>query len=306
MTSRSFSPALLAGLAASTVALTACATAESSNALTSDISTPAAAAPSTSPSPDAVEAPDFVVTPQLDTVTDGVLTIATSHPAAEPWFVEDDPTSAQGFESAVAYVVAEQLGYSAAQVQWVRVSAEQAMTPGEKDWDLGLQQFVISEKDEAFVDFSSAYYEAGVAVLAHADSPLADADSIAALGSFSLGAPKGTPAYAVAERELGRDALTAFETVEDTVEAFEAGEVDGFIIELPEAFDYAAAGEGTAEIIGQFAADRRSDDFAFLLPDGSPNTSTVTAVVDALDADGTLAALETQWLSTAIDVPVLQ
>jgi polar amino acid transport system substrate-binding protein len=48
----------------------------------------------------------------LATLEPETLTIATDEPAYEPWVVGDAPESGEGFEAAVAYAVAEELGYS--------------------------------------------------------------------------------------------------------------------------------------------------------------------------------------------------
>ena len=48
------------------------------------------------------------------------------------------------------------------------------------------------------------------------------------------------------------------------------------------------------------------DEFAFVLPKGSALTSAVSDAVDALREDGTLDALQQEWLSDAVDVPVLK
>ena len=49
----------------------------------------------------------------LTTITPGVLTIGTDDPAYGPWFDSNTPSNGKGYESAVAYAVAKQLGYSA-------------------------------------------------------------------------------------------------------------------------------------------------------------------------------------------------
>ncbi len=94
----------------------------------------------------------------LQTVEPDKLTIATDEPAYEPWMVDDDPTSGEGFESAVAYAVADQLGYSQDQVTWTRVPFNVAIQPGPKQFDFDINQFSISEERQQAVDFSSPYY----------------------------------------------------------------------------------------------------------------------------------------------------
>ena len=54
---------------------------------------------------------------QLETLTAGTLTIATGEPAYYPWVLEDAPESGEGFEPAVAYAVAAELGFSVEEVE---------------------------------------------------------------------------------------------------------------------------------------------------------------------------------------------
>ena len=111
----------------------------------------------------------------LPTVTEGKLTIATGEPNYEPWFVDDDPSNGEGFEGAVANAVAEQLGYTADDIVWVRTTFDGAIAPGPKDWDINLQQFSITDDRKKAVDFSSPYYTTTQAVVAVGGSPAASA-----------------------------------------------------------------------------------------------------------------------------------
>ncbi|WP_084099697.1 ABC transporter substrate-binding protein [Demequina sp. NBRC 110051] len=241
----------------------------------------------------------------LETVTDGVLTIATGEPAYEPWMIDDDPTSGEGFESAVAYAVAAELGYAPEDVEWVRTTFDAAIAPGAKDWDLNIQQFSVTEERKNAVDFSSPYYTTSQAVVAVEDGMAADATSIADLAGAAVGVAVGTTSYDVAVEALGEDNIQVFNSVADVVAAINAGQIDAFVTDLPGAFYSAAVEVEGGVIVGQFAGSEGGDEFAFVLPKDSPNTETVTEAVDALAADGTLAALETEWLSDAVDVPVL-
>lgn len=100
-----------------------------------------------------------------NTISEGVLTIATGNPAYFPWVMDNDPTSKQGFEAAVAYAVANEMGFSDEQVEWTSASFDQSIQPGTKDFDFNLQQFSITEEREKVVDFSAPYYSAAMAVL---------------------------------------------------------------------------------------------------------------------------------------------
>ncbi|MDE0573773.1 ABC transporter substrate-binding protein [Demequina sp. B12] len=298
MTARTLSRASLVAVAVSALALAGCSSA-------SDADTSATPTDAATGTPESTATSTVTGEAPLDTVTDGVLTIATGNPVYQPWMVNDDPANGEGFESAVAYAVAEELGYTPEQVVWVRTSFESAIAPGPKDWDMNIQQFSITDERKNAVDFSSPYYTTTQAIIADADSTLAGADTLADLAGYKLGVPSGTTSYTVAEQEIGKDALAVFNSAEDTVAAYNSGQVDAFVIDLPSAFYLTDVELDNAIVVGQVTSRLFGDDFGFVLPKDSPNTEAVTAAVDALDADGTLAAIETEWLSTAVDVPVL-
>ena len=102
---------------------------------------------------------------QLETVSDGTLTVATDKPAFPPYFEDNDPTNGRGFESAVAYAIADQLGYAEADVEWTVVPFNASYAPGPKDFDFDVNQISISPKRAEQVDFSVPYYEAEQAVV---------------------------------------------------------------------------------------------------------------------------------------------
>ena len=128
----------------------------------------------------------------LSTIKDGVLTIATSDPAYEPWVVDSDPTNGEGFESAVAYAVADQLGFDKDHVEWTVASFDQIIAPGAKDFDFAINQVSISDERKANLDFSSPYYTTTQAVVTLEGSAGADATTLADLKALKIGAMVGT------------------------------------------------------------------------------------------------------------------
>jgi len=242
----------------------------------------------------------------LATVTPGKLTIATGEPAYEPWVVGDAPESGEGFEAAVAYAVAAQLGFAAEDVVWVRSTFESAIAPGAKDWDFNLQQFSVTEDRKAAVDFSSPYYVTSQAIVASADSPFAGATTLADLDGAVLGVMNGTTSYTQAVDVFGADALQVFNNNDDAVLALQSGIVDAIVVDLPTAFFVSAVQLDNGVVVGQLENTGDGDAFALVLPKGSALTAPVTAAVDALRDNGTLASLEQQWLSDAVSVPVLK
>ncbi|GAA2571062.1 ABC transporter substrate-binding protein [Microbacterium binotii] len=241
----------------------------------------------------------------LPTLTAGKLTIATGEPAYDPWVVDNDPSNQKGFESAVSYALAEKLGFSVDDVVWVRSTFDSAIAPGPKDWDLNIQQFSVTDERKQAVDFSSPYYTTSQAVVTSDSSAAANATTIDELKGYTVGVMSGTTSYTVAAEELGTDKLSVFNNNDDVVLAFQSGQIDAFVIDLPTAFYLANAELDGGKILGQFADTTGGDQLAYVLPKGSELTDPVSKALDELRADGTLDELQKTWLSEAVDVPVL-
>jgi len=243
---------------------------------------------------------------ELQTVTPGTLTIATGEPNYEPWFVDDDPSNGKGFEGAVANAVAEELGFDADHIEWVRTGFDAAIAPGPKDWDVNIQQFSVTDERKKAVDFSSPYYTTTQAVVALNDSPAASATTVDELAAATVGVAAGTTSYTVAKDQLGEANLSVFNTVDDVVLALKGGQIDAMVTDLPGAFYITGAVVDDSSVTAQFPSSDGGDQFAFVLPKGSALTDAVSDAVDALREDGTLDRLQQEWLSDAVDVPVLK
>ena len=243
-----------------------------------------------------------------DHVTEGKLTIATGEPAYFPWVLDDAPESGEGFESAVAYAVADELGFAADDVVWVRSTFEQAIAPGPKDFDFNLQQFSITDEREQNVDFSSPYYETTQVVITVDSSPAASATSIADLKDLLVGAQTGTTSFAAVEEVIAPTAgAQVFNTNDDAKLALQSGTVDAIVVDLPTAFYLTGVELDGGKIIGQLPATAGGGDaFGLVLAKGSPLTAEVTAAVDALRERGTLDELAAEWLGGEGGAPVLE
>ncbi|MGW0821288.1 ABC transporter substrate-binding protein [Streptomyces sp. NPDC002845] len=245
---------------------------------------------------------------ELSTEASGKLTIATDTPAYEPWFRDDDPANGKGFESAVAYAVAERLGYDKGDVVWQTVPFNKAFAPGEKTFDFNINQVSISDERKKAVDFSSGYYDVRQAVIALKDSEAAKATSIADLKDVKLGAQVGTTSLDYINDVVRPEREPAAYAKNDQAKsALQNGQVDAVVVDLPTAFYITAAEVTDATIVGQFEnRGGTPEQFGLVLDKGSALTSCVTAAVDALREDGTLAAIEQEWLSDAVDAPVFK
>ncbi|SPF00757.1 ABC transporter substrate-binding protein [Streptomyces sp. MA5143a] len=245
---------------------------------------------------------------ELRTEASGKLTVATDSPAYEPWFRDDDPKNGEGFESAVAYAVAKQLGYDKADVVWQSVPFNKAFAPGEKTFDFDINQVSVSDERKKAVDFSSGYYDVRQAVIALKGSKAAKAKSIADLKGLHLGAQVGTTSLDYIDDVVkpGR-APAAYAKNDQAKSALKNGQIDAIVVDLPTAFYITAAEVTDATIVGQFENKGGTpEQFGLVLDKGSALTPCVTAAVDALREDGTLAGIEQKWLSDAVDAPVLK
>lgn len=243
---------------------------------------------------------------EVGPVTEGKLTIATGEPAYSPWVLNDDPESGEGFEAAVAYAVADELGYAKGDVKWVRSTFDSAIAPGPKDWDLNIQQFSVSEDRKKAVDFSSPYYETTQAVVAAGGTPAADAKSIADLKDAVIGVAAGTTSLKVAEEVIAPDQqLQVFNSVDDVVAQLKNGNIDAMVTDLPGAFYVRDAQLDDGVIVGQLDSKEGGDEFAFVLPKGSSLTKKVSDAVDKLREDGTLDELAAKWIADQ-GAPVLK
>ena len=253
-------------------------------------------------------AEDQCATEDLPVLEPGTLTFGTDSPAFPPWFQDNNPANGKGFESAVAYAVAEQLGFSEDQVTWVKVPFNSSYKPGEKNFDFDINQISITPERAEVVDFSDGYYEAAQAVIAIDDSPIADATTVAELADYNLGAQTGTTSLTVI-RDVIQPATdpAVFEDTNAAKQALLNGQVDGILADLPTAFYITAVEIPEATLIGQFRPETgEKEEFGMLFEKGSELVPCVNEALAALREDGTLEQIEQQWLSDVVDVPELQ
>ena len=241
----------------------------------------------------------------LATVESGMLTIATGEPAYYPWIIDDKPETGNGFEGAVAYAVAKQLGFTNDEVMWVRTTFDSAVTPGEKNFDFNLQQFSITEERKTAVDFSSPYYTAPQAIVSFKGSKIDGKTTLAELKDAKLGAAVGTTSLDAIESQIGSKPQV-FNDNAAGVSALKNKQIDGLVVDLPTAFYLSGVEVPNGIIVGQLPSTGSGDQFGLLLTKGSKLTSCVSGAVDAIIADGTLAAITDKWLATDAGAPALK
>jgi polar amino acid transport system substrate-binding protein len=262
----------------------------------------------TSTSADASESADACATDSLPLRKAGQLTVGTDSPAYEPWFVDNDPANGKGFESAVAYAVAEQLGFSADQVTWVKVPFNKSYAPGPKDFDFDINQISITPERAEVVDFSDGYYSAAQAVIALEGTAGAEAASLDDLKGLRLGAQTGTTSLTAIRDVIQPETDPAvFEDTNAAKSALQNDQVDAILADLPTAFYISAVEIPKSAIIGQFQPETGDqEEFGMLFEKGSGLVDCVNQALTALREDGTLDAIEQEWLSDTVGVPELQ
>ncbi|MEV4824892.1 transporter substrate-binding domain-containing protein [Micromonospora sp. NPDC049274] len=250
-----------------------------------------------SPTP-TVTAPPPCAKDSLPTRTPGKLTIATDQPAYEPWFRKDKPDSGEGFEAAVAYAVAEKLGYARSDVTWTRVKFDTAIAPGPKNFDFDINQFSVTEERKQAVDFSAPYYLVRQTVIALKSSKIAGKTSLADLRGAKLGAQVGTTSYQAITDVLKPTAKPqVYNSNDDAKKALQNGQIDGLVVDLPTAFYITGAEITDAVIVGQVPQVGVPEAFGLLLDKNSPLTRCVSGAVGQLSEAGTLTELERKWLT---------
>jgi polar amino acid transport system substrate-binding protein len=281
-------------LAALTLALGACGSDDNETTGAGSATTPAAATTQA-----AACAKD-----SLELKSAGQLTVATDKPAYPPYFVDDDPANGKGFESAVAYAIAKQLGFTADEVKWMVVPFNSSYAPGPKDFDFDVNQISISPARAKRVDFSSPYYEASQAVIVPAGSDLAPT-GLADLKDAKIGVQIGTTSLDAVDQNIAPSQQTqVYNDSNDVVTALKQKRVDAVVTDLPTAFYITAAQVEGSKIVGQFEAPG-GDAWGALLEKDSGLTDCVSEAIDTLKSSGELDRITQKWMGAAAGAPKL-
>lgn len=243
----------------------------------------------------------------LDLKTPDTLTVATGEPVFPPWMIDDDPSNGQGFESAVVYAVAGELGFEPDQVEWVRTGFTEAIVAGEKDYDFNVQQYTITEERDQVVDFSDGYYALRQAIVGYEDSAAVGATSVSDLQELRIGAQIGTTSLDYVENVIEpSEPAAVYDTNADAKAALDADQVDALVFDLPTAYFVTAVEIEGSVILGQLEdVGDQPEELGFLFEEGSTLVPCVNEALSNLRDDGTLADIEQEWLAQGGDIPTI-
>jgi polar amino acid transport system substrate-binding protein len=244
----------------------------------------------------------------LDLVEDGVLTVGTDNPAFPPWFggaekkpwKVSDPNSGKGYESAVAYAVAKELGFAKSKVKWTVVPFSNAYRPGSKSFDFDINQISYTPERAKAVDFSNAYYFVNQSVVGRKGTPIAKVKSISGLKPFKLGVQVGTTSYSYITNYIKPSSKPlVYDTNDAAVQALKNGQIDGIVVDLPTAFYVTAAQIDDGVIVGKLPTRGTKERFGMVLEKGSSLRRCVNGAIGRLWLNGTIKKLQTTYLARA-------
>ena len=289
---------LAAALAAALLVLAGCGSSDSGSSSSSSASSSTATS---------ANAADKCTKDQLQTRSPGTLTVATDKPAFPPYFEDNDPTNGRGFESAVAYAIAQKLGYAKSDVKWTTEPFNSSYAPGPKKFDFDVNQISITPARAKRVDFSTPYFTAPQALVALKSSDAAKATSLADLANTKLGVQIGTTSLDAVNQVVKPSAQPkVFNDSNDVVTALKQKQVDAVVVDLPTAFFITAVQVPNGKIVGQFPTIGSQEYFGMVLAKDSPLTECVNEALAHLKDSGELSQIQQTWLSDKVSAPVLQ
>ena len=252
----------------------------------------------------------------LNLLNEGRLTLGTDNPAFPPWWgggetrkpwKVSNPYSGKGYESAVAYAVAKQLGFTKGQVDWVHVPFAQSYRPGDKDFDFYMAQVSYTPERDKVVDFSNSYYFVNQSVVGRKGTPITSAKSVAALKPYRFGAQLGTTSYQYIQKYIKpNERPLAYKSNDLAVQALKNGRLDGIVVDLPTAFYVTAVQVEDGVIVGQLPNRGTKERFGMVFEQGNPLRGCVNKALNKLWANGTMKKLQNVWLAKVGGAPVLR
>jgi polar amino acid transport system substrate-binding protein len=305
--------AILAAACTGTPAATSSAPSVAPSSAVPSVAASASTVPSAaeSPSPAVSATPDPCTPPTLPTIVAGTLSVGADNPAFPPYYQPNDdgsktkpwalgqPTNGKGLESATAYAVAQKLGYTNDTVAWKAVPFNNAIAPGPKPFDIYLTQVSYSAKRAKVVDLSDGYFDLNQAVVALQSNPISQVTDVAGLKAFTLGTQAGTTSYSyITDTIQPTKQPRAYDSLDAAVSALKAKQIDGIVADLPTTFYMRDAQLSNAVIVGSLPTVGDVEHFSILLAKNSVLTPCVNQAVASLKADGTLAGIVQQWITS--------
>jgi polar amino acid transport system substrate-binding protein len=235
----------------------------------------------------------------------GMLTVATDKPVYPPWFVNNKPANGQGYESAVAYAVAAQLGFSKSQVTWAYEPFNSSYAPGPKKFDFDVNEISYSAQRAQVVTFSDSYYDVQQALVALKNSPIVTKHSPADLKSYVFGDQVGTTSLQFINSQIQPSQTPkVFETLNDVKQALQTKQIAALVTDTPTAQFISSSEIPGSVMVAQFPST--GEHYGLLFAKGNPLVTCVNKALATLKSNGTLAKLTAQYLKLYTSVPTIK
>jgi polar amino acid transport system substrate-binding protein len=241
----------------------------------------------------------------------GRFTVATGNDVLPPWYVDNQPSNQQGFESALAYLIATKLAFKASAVRWVTEPYSQAVTAGKKPFDIDLDEISYSAARARNVSFSTGYYSLGQSLLAVTTNRIATHHAPSDLPKYRYGAVASTASYAYAVNRIKPTrAVRAYSTLNLANAALLAGAIDAIVIDTPSGYtdvNWTLNAKARAVVVqvGQFppVGDLY---YAAVLTKSNPLRTCVDVALASARQSGQLQQLVVRWLGVFNSLPALK
>ena len=242
---------------------------------------------------------------QKDLYTKGKLTVATDNPVYTPWFVNNKPSDDKGYESAVAYAIAAQLGFKPSQVVWVTEPFSSSYAPGPKKFDFDINEISYTPQRAQAVTFSNSYYDVQQAIVALKGSKIVTQHTPAQLKTYLYGDQVGTTGLTYITNNIQpTQQPRVVDTLSEASAALEAHRIDALVTDTPTAQYMASAQLKHAVLVAQFPSV--GEHYGLLFHLGNPLVNCVNHAIAALRSSGTLRALQRKYLQIYLSFPTTQ
>ena len=240
----------------------------------------------------------------------GHLTVATDSPAYTPWFVNNKPSNGKGYESAVAYAIASQMGFSASKVKWAYEPFSNSYQPSSKAFDFDLNEISVTPDRSAAVSFSESYYDVTQSIIALKKNAIVTKHSPAQLKTYQYGDMVGTTGLDYINNQIQpTKQVKVYQSLTDAFNALVAKQVDAIVVDTPDG-QYAVS-KGSGELpdnssvqVGQFPSV--GEHFGALFTKGNPLVACANSAIATLRSNGTLNKISKQYLGIYNKVPQIQ
>ncbi len=218
----------------------------------------------------------------------GQFTVLTSLPAPIWWNGDAVENVKDGMEYCMAAEIAWRAGYDKLEV--VNTSWEAFIGNQAQGYDVGFAQTSITEERKKVFDFTTPYFNSDMGVIGKSDAPVDEKN----IKTVKVGIQQGTTGATFAQETLGIKDAQVFGEQQEMFAALRAGQIDAAITDTSITLAEEKAGEGKTKVFGQY---KTGETYGGIMQKGNANNETVSKIIAAMVADGTMGKLGAKYLA---------